>query len=271
MTSILVVFAVVTLAVTTSAPAAPLPRIRHPIAVIAHRGGTSIGPENTLAAFREAVRLGVDFVEIDVRATRDGRLVLMHDRTVDRTTNGTGAVTDLDLAAIRRLDAGMKTDPRFAGERVPTLDEALAFCRGKVNVYLDHKSGSVEQVLRAVRSHRMVRRIVVYSGLETLREWKRLAPSIPVMPDLPDEYRRPGGLAAFRARFPAEVLDGNIVSWTKTRVAEAHAAGFRVYVDNLGPNDNPDGFRNALEMGVDGIQTDYPDRLLEYIRCYRGR
>src|SRR5437868_7957496 len=87
---------------------APLPRLKHPIAVIGHRGGRALAPENTLAAFRNAIRLGADYVEIDVRATRDGHLVIMHDSTVDRTTNGSGAVRDLDFATIRSLDAGSK-------------------------------------------------------------------------------------------------------------------------------------------------------------------
>src|SRR5579871_7007541 len=109
---------------------APLPRLKHAIAVLGHRGGRALAPENTLAAFRNAIKLGIDYVEVDVRATKDGHLVIMHDRTVDRTTNGTGAVKDLDFAAIRALDAGIKFDPRYAGEKVPTLDEVLELCRG---------------------------------------------------------------------------------------------------------------------------------------------
>src|SRR6476469_1921058 len=85
------------LAVRAGTPAfAPLPRLKHPLAVIGHRGGKALAPENTLAAFRNAIKLGADYVEVDVRATKDGRLVIMHDSSVDRTTNGTGAVKELD-------------------------------------------------------------------------------------------------------------------------------------------------------------------------------
>src|SRR5437016_9697029 len=89
---------------------APLPRLKHPIAVIAHRAGRGIMPENTLSAIRNAIKLGVDYVELDIRATKDGHLVIMHDGTVDRTTNGKGAVRDLDLDTIAALDAGSKFD-----------------------------------------------------------------------------------------------------------------------------------------------------------------
>ena len=258
----------------TSAPA-PLPRVRHKVAVIAHRGGaaalprwggSAVAPENTLAALRSAIRLGVDYVEVDVRATRDGQLVLLHDRTVDRTTNGTGAVEEMDLAAVRALDAGSKFDARYGGERIPTLDEAFAVCRGKVSIYLDHKDAPTEQVVACIRRHRMQKQVVVYGGPDGLREWKRLAPEIPVMPSLPDAYRRPGGIAEFLRLCPAEVLDGSALEWTRERVAEAHAAGVKVYVDNLGLLDHAAGFRRSIEMGVDGIQTDHPDVLLEVLK-----
>jgi glycerophosphoryl diester phosphodiesterase len=247
-------------------PFAPLPALKHPVAVIGHRGGRALAPENTLAAFRNAIRLGVDYVEIDVRATRDGHLVIMHDQTVDRTTNGTGAVRDLDFATIRSLDAGSKFDPKYAGEKVPTLDEVLELCRGKINIYLDHKEAPTDQVLAAVKKHHMEKHVVVYNGPDGCREWKQLDSNIPVMPSLPNPYRREGGIAEFEKTLPAEVLDGNQVEWTKELVDEAHAAGVKVYVDALGPNDNPDGFRKALAMGVDGIQTDHPDQLIQTLK-----
>lgn len=92
----------------------------------AHRGAMSTHPENTIPAFEEAIRLGAAMIEFDVQFTRDGALVLMHDDSVDRTTDGKGKVTDLTLAEIRGLDAGVRKDPRFAGTRIPNLEEALA-------------------------------------------------------------------------------------------------------------------------------------------------
>lgn len=244
----------------------PLPSVKHRIAVIAHRGGRALAPENTLTAIRNAIRLGADYVEVDVRATRDGRLVIMHDRTVDRTTNGSGAVKDLDFSALRSLDAGSKFAPQYAGEKVPTLDEVLDLCRDTVHVYLDHKEAPTAQILEALHRHGMERQVVIYNGVEDLQEWKQLAPDLPVMPSLPDNYRRPGGITEFERTLPAEVLDGNLEEWTPELIAQAHAAGVKVYVDNLGPNDNAEGFRKALAMGVDGIQTDYPDQLLATLK-----
>src|ERR1022692_2335395 len=109
------------------------------IAVIAHRGEHRAHPENTLPAFQAAIDAGADFFELDVRTTSDGGLVLMHDRKVDRTTNGTGAVREMTFDQIRALDAGAKFSPQFAGTKVPSLEEALARAPGKVGLFGDSK------------------------------------------------------------------------------------------------------------------------------------
>ncbi len=246
---------------------APLPRLKHPIAVIAHRAGRAIAPENTLAAIRNAIRLGVDYVELDVRTSKDGVLVIMHDSTVDRTTNGKGAVKNLDLATLRGLDAGSKFDPKYAQEKIPMFDEVLALCKGKVHIYVDHKEAPTEQVFAAIKKYHMANEVVVYNDPEDLKAWKRIAPKIPVMPSLPDSFRKSGGIAEFEKGLPAEVLDGNVLEWTAELVEQAHALGVKVYVDNLGAWDNPDGFRKAMAMGVDGIQTDHPDQLLAVLKA----
>lgn len=245
---------------------APLPRLKHPIAVIAHRAGRGIMPENTLVAIKNAIKLGVDYVELDIRATKDGQLVIMHDENVDRTTSGKGAVGELDLSTIRTLDAGSKFDPKYAGEKVPTFDEVLQACHGKVHIYVDHKRAPTQQVFDAIKQHGMEKEVVVYNGVQGLLEWKKIASHIPVMPSLPNRFRVQGGVAEFEKLLPAEVVDGNLVEWTKELVDQCHALGVKVYVDNLGPNDNLPGFKKAIEMGVDGIQTDYPDQLIAYLK-----
>lgn len=247
-------------------PAGALPLTRNRIAVIAHRGGAGIMPENTLAAFAHAIRLGCDYVEIDVRTTRDGKLVIMHDRTVDRTTNGSGAVNELTLNAIRKLDAGAKFSPLYRGEKVPTLDEVFELCRRKINVYIDHKEAPIEAILRTIRRHRMEKQVVIYGGLDRLKQWKQAARHLPVMPSLPQEHRKPGGIAELKNLLPLEALDGDMTSWTPELVQEAHREGIVVYVDNLGFTDTPEGYRQSIEMGVDGIQTDYPDDLLRFLK-----
>ena len=110
--------------------------------VIAHRGASGNAPENTMAAFKKAVALGANFIETDLQLSRDARLVAIHDATVNRTTNGQGTVHDMTLTELRRLDAGSWFGSEFAGERIPTLDEILAFSKKHdVVFYLEIKPG----------------------------------------------------------------------------------------------------------------------------------
>src|SRR6202035_2940947 len=106
------------------------------IAVISHRGEHLAHPENTLPAFQAAIDAGADFFELDVRTTADGRLVLMHDATVSRTTDGAGAVREMTFSQVRALDAGVKFNPGFTGTQGPTFEEALALAHGKIGVYV---------------------------------------------------------------------------------------------------------------------------------------
>jgi glycerophosphoryl diester phosphodiesterase len=122
--------------VVTTAWAATLPER----GICAHRGASGTHPENTVPAYEEAVRLGAHMVELDLALTRDGEIVLMHDATVDRTTNGKGRVLDFTLAELKRLDAGAWKHPRFAGTRVPTLAEALAVLPRNIWINLDTKA-----------------------------------------------------------------------------------------------------------------------------------
>jgi glycerophosphoryl diester phosphodiesterase len=107
----------------------------------AHRGGGARAPENTLAALAESIRQGVDVLEFDIRASSDGVPVLMHDETVDRTTDGRGPVASMPLSELERLDAGSWFDPRFRGERIPRLEEVLALADGRCGVNIEFKIG----------------------------------------------------------------------------------------------------------------------------------
>jgi glycerophosphoryl diester phosphodiesterase len=113
--------------------------------VIAHRGDSANRPENTLASFQSALEVGAELIELDVQLTRDRHVVVMHDASVDRTTNGKGKLADLSLAELRTLSAGypQRFGNEFQGERVPTLAEVLAFLRGRARVLIEIKSDSV--------------------------------------------------------------------------------------------------------------------------------
>jgi glycerophosphoryl diester phosphodiesterase len=236
------------------------------IAAIAHRGARKFAPENTLPAFERAIEMGMDYVEIDVRSTSDGQLALSHDSTVERMTDGAGHVGEMTLNEIKSLNAAAGFEGDFKPTRIPTLEETLECCRGRVGIYLDLKNAPVAHVIRVLADYDMVPHTVVYSPIEVLVEIKRLEPGLAVMPG-PGRWLQVPGMAALLARsLPAEVIDSNLVDWTKERVEEAHEAGAKVFVDTLGARDNVEGMIEAVEMGVDGIDTDHPDLLLEVLR-----
>ena len=116
--------------------------------VIAHRGASAYAPENTIAAFGLAHEMGADWFELDCTLTRDDEIIVIHDDTVDRTTDGTGLVVELTLAELKKLDAGTWKDPKYAGERLPTLDESLNFARDRIGVYIEIKDSDDDTALR---------------------------------------------------------------------------------------------------------------------------
>jgi glycerophosphoryl diester phosphodiesterase len=138
--------------------------VQRPI-VAAHRGVPSLAPENTMAGYQLAYDLGADLIETDVHETKDGHLVIMHDYTVDRTTNGTGSVSNMTLEQIRQLDAGIKFGPEFAGEKVPTFREFLQGFKGKDVVLLVEikQAGIAEKVLKEIEEEGVKNQVLVQS------------------------------------------------------------------------------------------------------------
>lgn len=156
------------------------------VMVISHRGEHLHHPENTLPAYRAAFDAGADFIETDVRTTSDGRLVIMHDGTVDRSTDGHGEVASMTFAEIRKLDAGVRFDRSFRNTPVPTLEEVLEFGRGKLGVYIDAKRVSALDLVAAVRRSGLEDHVLVYGSIDLLQEVNKLEPRIRVMPEAGD-------------------------------------------------------------------------------------
>src|SRR5205823_7605161 len=134
-----------------------------------HRGNADECPENTLTSFRSAIELGVDVIELDVHRSEDGALPVIHDHLLDRTTDGSGLVRDYSMAELKRFDAGSWKDPRFKGERIPSLDEVLTVAKGRVGVAIEIKNlplpyaGIENALVKAVKDAEMVHDVVVIS------------------------------------------------------------------------------------------------------------
>ena len=230
------------------------------IFVVAHRGAHDGVPENTLAAYRRAIELDCDFVEIDVRTTRDGVLVSVHDATIDAYTHdGTqGAVADMTIAELKRIDIGSKVDPKWSEERIPTVMEVLRLCKGKIGVYLDVKKASIESLASIVKEHGSESDTLWYIPAAKISELKKHSSAAWPMPDPGPETNLELLLTMHRPPVVASV-------WrfcSKEFVETCHRSKSIVIVDDKGP----ETWEQLIEWKVDGIQTDSPAKLIERLR-----
>ncbi len=223
--------------------------------IVAHRGFSAIAPENTLSAFKSAIRLKADMIELDVQSTKDGTPVVIHDSKVDRTTNGTGKVKNFYLWSLRELDAGSWFDSKYKGEKIPTLEEALKFINGKIPVNIEIKSSSIkitEKVIATVYEADMEEKVLISSfDPRVLRKIKRLKVQIPT-----------GFLYHYPVYFnPVKTLENlgaavfihNFKFTTPKLVKKIHDAGFKIFVYTV---NKPTDIKKMINFGVDGIITD---------------
>ena len=232
------------------------------VVAISHRGEHLVRPENTIPAFQEAIRVGADFIEVDVQTTKDGKLVLSHDGTVDRCTNGKGRVADMTFDEVEALDAGIKRGPQFAGTRVPTFDEVLDLARGKIGIYVDVKNASAQDLVSHIDGHGMTDHVVIYCGLRLAKQIQELNPKLKVMP----ESRSVENVNVLVEQLHPQVIAYGAGDFTLEVIAAAKQAHAAVYVDRMGTTDGPEGWQSAIDAGADGIQTDRPGPLVEFLR-----
>jgi len=242
----------------------------HPI-IIAHRGGAKLAPENTLAAFKNAITLGVDMIEIDVHLSKDGEIIVIHDETLDRTTNGTGEIKDLTSNEIKQYDAGSWFGEDFKDEKVPTLAETLKAINGQCKLLIEIKGGDERypglgvKIVQTVKEYNATAWVVVQSfNKNSILRIKEM------YPELITYYLLGKNFNKFYSEFSEGVKTGSSIekefdgiaphysSLDKSKVALLHKAGFGVFTFTV--NDKSD-MQKVIEIGVDGIITDSPDIL----------
>lgn len=229
--------------------------------LIAHRGASGYAPENTLAAFRKAVAMGLSFIETDLQLSRDARFVAIHDETVNRTTNGQGAVHDLTLAELRRLDAGSWFGSAFTGERIPTLEEILEFAkRHDVVFYLEIKPGGSwggeHALIGALRESGEIARTVVISFDASVVNAVRKAEPTLMTGLLHDGKIEKPVEKALEIGARQLAVRGDLV--TPAMIAEAKRNDLQVVCWTV---NHAAHMRMLASAGVAGIMSDYPDRL----------
>ncbi len=230
--------------------------------IFAHRGASAHAPENTLTAFELAIRQGADAIELDAKLCADGHVVVMHDATVDRTTDGSGQIGEMPLEALRTLDAGCRFDRAFCGERIPTLDEVFAAFGDKtfINVELTNYRSLTDElpdrVVELVRRHKL-EESVLFSSFNplALRRAHRLLPQVPI-----GLLALPGGAGAWArsalgSLVPHQALHPAIDDVRPKLIQHQHRRGRRIHVYTV---NKPQDIARLFRWGVDGIFTDDP-------------
>lgn len=233
--------------------------------VIAHRGAHIGIPENTLAAYNKAIELRCDFVEIDIRKTKDGRFVSVHNSTVDAYVEGvSGKVSDFTLKELKELNTGKQVSPSWENERIPTLEEILQLCKGKIGIYLDLKEPYVKEIVDIIKTYGMERDVIWYlysGGLEYANEIKSNCEKCFPMPD-------PGPMENIEN--VVETVHPQVIATDMGELNEEYMKiskdlGVKVIVDER--EGTEDEWEKIIYWGTDGIQTNDPEKLIKYLKA----
>jgi glycerophosphoryl diester phosphodiesterase len=237
--------------------------------IIAHQGASGLRPPNTLAAFAHAIELGSDWIELDVVTTADDIVVVSHDTTVDAHTDGHGYIAEMTWPEIARLDAGVRFGAEFAGERIPTLEQAIAFVRDQpIRLCIEIKADTDEEYRRTAihtvpilqESGYLPRVVITSFGQACVRAVKALEPrlSVALDPDPQDGTLSPWELCQQVLECGANFMLHDYGALTADIVDEAHQHGFSLWAWTT---DDPAAMRRITAMGADGIMTNRPDIL----------
>lgn len=238
----------------------------------AHRGGKAYAPENTMAAFEKALEMGADLIEIDLRLSADGHVVVIHDSRVDRTTDGTGWVGEKTLDELRSLDAGSWFAPEYAGQTIPTFEEVVAWAKGRIGLNIELKYGPdpfwypemAEKVVAILREYDVLDEVFVHSFNHTaVHAVKTMEPRLLTAINFHCIVVNPVGLARESG---ADILNMHKNFLTVDLVQFLHKNGLGVQCFTNKAKDAA----ALVEMGVDYIDSDYVDMLQRAVDSIRG-
>ena len=231
----------------------------HHIELVCHKGANKVAPENTYAAAQQCIDRGAGTVEVDVWTSRDGELVLMHDDTVDRTTDGSGHVMALTAAELARLDAGSWFGAAFAGERIPVLGDFLEWVKGRARLFLDVKFAHPQQLLDLLARTGMHDECFIWSGSDA---WMELLHDLDPSMALKVNVSTPKDVAAAHKTFGARIVEVSLDAMSDELLAACRERGIRTMIYEKKPAAFPDVIRWQPDM----VNLDHADLFLQTIK-----
>jgi glycerophosphoryl diester phosphodiesterase len=243
-----------------------LNKSNHKFTVIAHRGDHTNAPENTLLAYQHAIDNDVDFVEIDLRTTVDGKQIIMHNSDIEHMTSIKGKVKEMRFDSLRKIMVKDPTHLEWGIHKIPTFNEVLELCKGKINIYLDFKDADVEKTYQAILAAHMEKNIMVYINAPSqYTEWRKIAPEMPLVISLPKKVNTDKQMKKMILRYKMEILDGDFSEYTAQAVITAQENHILVWPDIQSADEGPERWDKAFALGFDGLQTDHPAALIKYL------
>lgn len=231
------------------------------VKIIAHRGASSLAPENTFAAFDQAIECYADYLELDIQMSKDYKIIVMHDVTVDRTTNGSGSVRDFTLKELKKLDAGSWFHPAFTGEQISTLQEVLKKYAGKTGFLIEIKyynlyPGIEKRLAKILRKHKNIQEKIIIQSFDSkvIKRLKQFLPNISTCLLLNGLETITEESISQYSKF-ANYLSPPIYMLDKSIVQKIHTSGMKVIAWDVHGKRN---LQNASWMGIEAIVTDNP-------------
>lgn len=225
--------------------------------IVCHRGANRVAPENTLAAARQGVAWGADYIEVDVNMSADGVHYVLHGPALDKTTNGRGNIHEMNAHDLDQLDAGSWFSPEFAGERIPRLEEFLAWVKGKAKVFFDIKRANLPELVRQVHAAGLEEECFFWAEDEVLLDLRRLMPHAVIKVNVENAAQ----VAAAQERFGAQIIEVRLKHMSQAIAAACKARGIRVMIYH--PALEPAAYQQILRWGVDLVNLDHADRFLQ--------
>jgi glycerophosphoryl diester phosphodiesterase len=236
------------------------PKVKNNFVVIAHRGFHAEFPENTIESLRKAIEIGVDYVEVDIRTTLEGVPVVMHDANAERTTDGKGKISEMSTVDFRNLKIkGTDINP-------PTLSSYLMEAKGKINLYLDIKDADAVRINGLLEKYQMKNNVVIYCSSPQVFEWKKVAPTIPIIVSPPTTAKNPIEFESYVLSFPVSILDGSLKMYDATIINKLSEIHIPVWLDTLNAEDNEESWNAAIALGIKALQTDKPLELISFLQ-----
>jgi glycerophosphoryl diester phosphodiesterase len=239
-------------------------KAKNGVYVVAHRGAHNGIPENSIPAYQKAIDLGCDFVEIDVRTTKDGRFVSIHNAKVDEYVTGAqGKVSDYTFDELKALDIGSRVGKDWKDTRIPDLDEILQLCRGKIGIYLDLKDARIPDLVELIERYGMEHEILWYLNAYRIKEIREIESCCPDCIPMPDPGSE-GNIEVLLGQIHARMLATDMGKLTETFVKIAHNHNAMVTVDEKDGTEME--WTQIINWKTDGIQTDRPEELISFLK-----